>query len=385
VWDDEIYTLDKFSGLRHDNLIEKIAAIKRGQQHCLMFLWAEGNLREFWQTFRPLMSASLVKDIILQLRGMADVLEKLHNPEGPIHSRHGDIKPENILRFPWPDKSRIGLFKISDLGSAKHHAVVTRLRGKTVGGRWATKVYEPPESMTNKLGATPRLYDIWSMGCVTLEWMIWLLYGDKELTEFKKRLEDSFRDPDSFFICQDVEEVREGSIITRSMAHIHPAVQGCFQDMSNDKECKNDTALRDLLDIVMNKLLVVELPVEKEASVSSDHQFHLKIEDSSDQRPRAAKTRATAKEFVHSLDAILKHENASSDSYWFTGQSREGARLPGTVINVREAVDGDNSSRLSPGWTPISGQPHRRKESSSSLSKGSFLRVKTDPIQDVSV
>ncbi|KAH9211224.1 kinase-like domain-containing protein, partial [Leptodontidium sp. 2 PMI_412] len=129
VWVDEIDTLDKVSALRHENLIEKIAAIKRGQQHCLVFLWAEGgDLRQFWQTFPRRMSASLVKDIISQLRGMADAVEMLHNPEGTTHIRHGDIKPENILRFPGPDKRTIGTFKISDFGSAKRHAVVTCLR-----------------------------------------------------------------------------------------------------------------------------------------------------------------------------------------------------------------------------------------------------------------
>ncbi|KAG4436079.1 hypothetical protein IFR05_008435 [Cadophora sp. M221] len=385
VWGDEIYTLDKVE--RHENLIEKIAAIKRGQQHCLMFLWAEGgNLREFWQDFPRRMSASLVKDIISQLRGMAEVLEILHNPKGTFHSRHGDIKPENILRFPGPDESRIGLFKISDLGSAKHHAVVTRLRGQTAGGRWATKVYEPPESMTNKLGATPRLYDIWSMGCVTLEWIIWLLYGNEELAEFNTRVKDSSGDPEPFFICQEVEEVKEGSSTIRYVAHIHPAVQGCFQDLSNDMECNNDTALCSLLDIVMNKLLVVELPVEKEASPSSGPEFSLNIEDSNDPTPRAARTRATAKEFVQALDGILKHKNASSDNYWFTGQTREGARLPGTVTRIQEAITADNSTLLSPGWKTISGQSptsHRLKDHSSSLSGGNFLKVKTSPIQDI--
>ncbi|KAH6720081.1 putative ALK tyrosine kinase receptor [Leptodontidium sp. MPI-SDFR-AT-0119] len=335
VWVDEIDTLDKVSALRHENLIEKIAAIKRGQQHCVVFLWAEGgDLRQFWQTFPRRMSASLVKDIISQLRGMADAVEMLHNPEGTTHIRHGDIKPENILRFPGPDKRTIGTFKISDFGSAKRHAVVTCLRGKTVDGRWATKVYEPPESMTNKSGATSRLYDIWSMGCVTLEWIIWLLYGNNELTEFKAKIIDSFGDPTPFYVCQEVEEIREGSSTTKYVAHIHPVVQGCFQDLSNDKECKNDTALCSLLDIVMNKLLVVNVPGKAEASASSNPQPSKEMETPNDQTSRAARTRATAKEFVKALDGILKHKNASSDSYWFTGRSREGAGLAGTVVHI---------------------------------------------------
>ncbi|KAL2071887.1 hypothetical protein VTL71DRAFT_13122 [Oculimacula yallundae] len=128
----------RVSSLRH----EKITANKRGQQHYRVFYWADvGNLRDFWGKFPRIVSASLVRDIIWQLQELAEVLAKLHNPEGTIHSRHGDIKSENIRRVPGIHESRIGLFKMSDLGSAKHHTVVTRLRGRTMGGKWATKIY----------------------------------------------------------------------------------------------------------------------------------------------------------------------------------------------------------------------------------------------------
>jgi serine/threonine protein kinase len=78
------------------------------------------------------------------------------------------MKPENILRF--RDRTRVGILKIADMGLAKHHAVATYLRPRT-STRYGTVRYEPPEVMTHKLAeeGRSRLYDIWSMGCITLE------------------------------------------------------------------------------------------------------------------------------------------------------------------------------------------------------------------------
>jgi hypothetical protein len=49
-----------------------------------MFRWADGgNLHEFWQMNKtPKLSASVVKDVVLQLRGLAGALNKLHDYRG---------------------------------------------------------------------------------------------------------------------------------------------------------------------------------------------------------------------------------------------------------------------------------------------------------------
>jgi serine/threonine protein kinase len=368
VWNSEVSTLDEISGLKHDNLIQRIAGITRGKQRYLMFLWADGgNLRDFWEANpKPKVTAGLVKDIIQQLRGMADALDKLHNYKGHRHYRHGDIKPENILNFPDADKSGIGTFKISDLGSAKSHAAATRLRGRTAGNKFATVVYQAPEAITQKAGSTSRLYDIWSMGCVTLEFMVWLLYGYEELQEFKKRIIGPYGEACSFFISRAVEEVQQEGIITKQVAQIHPAVQNCLDRLSSDKECADDTALGDLLEIVKTKLLVIALPERTESSIDHESGENISVtnaDGNSKRRQPFGGQRATAGGFANALDGILESKNASKGNYWFTGRSRDNLRLS---VTIPEIITEDNpKSSLFVGWTPLSGQnpvAHRAKD-----------------------
>lgn len=339
VWKSEVDTLDEISGLSHPNLIQRIAAISRGRQRYLMFLWAEGgNLRDFWTRYpKPEVKADLVRAIIEQLRGMAHALQKLHEYRGQYHYRHGDIKPENILNFPDPKKSRIGTFKISDLGSAKHHNVVTQLRERTRGKTFATIVYQPPESVTNKLSASSRLYDIWSMGCVTLEFVVWLLYGYEELKQFKLSIKGELEESSPFFIVKD------------SAAEIHPAVQSTLDRLSRDPECSSKTALGDLLDIVKTRLLVVALPERTESNQGLENVSIEHADSTFKTRQPFQKYRISAAGFVNALDDILENENPG---YWFTGRSRDNMRIPPIKPNI---IVEDRSSLLSPGWRPQSG------------------------------
>lgn len=380
MWQSEVDTLDEISGLSHPNLIQRIAAITRGRQRYLMFLWADGgNLRDFWSNRpKPEMTAKLVKDIIEQLRGMAEALQKLHTYKGGYHYRHGDIKPENILNFPVADKSLVGLFKISDLGSAKHHSVATRLRERTRGKAYATTVYQPPESITNSLKASSRLYDIWSMGCVALEFMVWVLYGFEELKNFNASIVGKQDEPCEFFITEPIGDT------TRLKAHIHPAVQARLDSMSQDPECQGNTALGALLDIVKTKLLVVALP---ERSESSSEGFSVINADAHRQTSQLfGKHRASAQAFVKALDDILKGRDAKRDSYWFTGQNREN--LPRHRI-VPKIVMEDKSpppaSLLSPGYKPRAGPFVDRGKSPSSSGASNSLGIAPVQGQNVSI
>lgn len=343
VWNSEVYTLDRISGLSHRHLIQRIAAIERGRQRCLMFLWAEGgNLREFWTNRpKPIVTVGLVRDIIEQLRGMADALQTLHEYDANLHFRHGDIKPENILIFPDRDESRIGTLKISDLGSAKYHNVVTRLREQTGGKAWATIVYQPPEAVTNPLLATSRLYDIWSMGCVILEFMVWLLYGYEELKDFGASIKGKLQEPSSFFVL-DTEQ--------SGVAHIHHSVKACLDRLSGDPECARETALGDLLEIVKTKLLVVKLPPHTESATESDIVSVTPADANNDTHEPFGTQRSSARVFVNALNDILRGKNATNDRYWCTGKSRDNVRRPSIIPNI-VTDDHSSPSHLFARWT----------------------------------
>jgi serine/threonine protein kinase len=365
--------LDQISDLSHTHLIQRIAAITRGKQRYLMFLWADGgNLRDFWENHpTPEVTANLVKNIIEELRGMAEALQKLHAYRGQYHYRHGDIKPENILNFPDPQNLRIGTFKISDLGSAQHHNVATRLRERTGGKAFATTVYQPPESITKKLEPTSRVYDIWSMGCVTLEFLVWLLYGYKELKEFTSRIIGIRGEPCSFFVTDP-----EGKV-----AHIHPAVQVCLDSLSENPECKGDTALGDLLDIVKTKLLVIELPQHTESSLAKNVSVTNTDTNIKTHQP-FGKHRATAEAFVKALDNILKGKTERKEGYWFTGRSRDNLSLQRVIPQI--VTEEEKASHLFPEWKPQAGPMVDRTKAPSSLNKPASHAVGPSQGQNVS-
>lgn len=391
VWKKEVATLDELSGLTHDNLIQRIASITRGRQRLLMFLWADGgNLRDFWEKWpTPTVTADLVRDIVNQLRGMAHALQALHEwgkkqalqqshqSSSEYHYRHGDIKPENILCFPEQGGSQIGRLVISDLGSAQHHSVATRRRERTGDKAWATKMYEPPESETKKLDASSRRYDIWSMGCVTTEFMVWLLYGFEELTKFRASIEGEKGVPASFFLVDKTPLKGPNGITYVNVAKVHPAVEAGLDFMSNDLRCASNTALGELLNIIKTKLLVVKIPEDTVSTGVSDNVIVTSpVDDPSTQVDRSFEyRRASASEFVDALDLILKHENSD---YWLTGQRRANPAFSDTVsktIAVPKFVVEDSPISLFPGLKPQSGlMPDRSRipYSSASLTPTAF-------------
>ncbi|KAI8287284.1 hypothetical protein K4K60_012629 [Colletotrichum sp. SAR11_57] len=124
----EADALSDIASLKHKHIIERIAAITRGENRYFMFQWADGgNLRDFWKSHpTPEFDANLVRESVTQLRGLADALAALHNYKGEGNYRHGDLKPENILRF--EDKTFVGTLKIADMGLAKRHTEATDAR-----------------------------------------------------------------------------------------------------------------------------------------------------------------------------------------------------------------------------------------------------------------
>ncbi|KAI4663972.1 uncharacterized protein J4E79_003472 [Alternaria viburni] len=190
-WEREVKALRTLNELNHDHIVRFVTAFRRhrehgGPDHYLVFEWADGgNLRSMWKReHSPILTAALVKDAMFQILGLARALEAAHNLDMTGASyRHGDIKPENILCF--SNGRTIGTLKIDNWGEAKEHGQVTELRPSKTTAKYGTSVYQAPEVETGVraryLGQSTkrrsRLYDVWAMGCITLEFTIWLLEG----------------------------------------------------------------------------------------------------------------------------------------------------------------------------------------------------------------
>lgn len=245
------------NGLRHKHIIEMKAMITwEGKGNYFMFQWADGgSLRDLYERSpRPTLNATFVKQVLCQLVGLSSALNELHNYKKHDKDngsyRHGDLKPENILRF--NNGTEVGLLKISDLGLAKHHICETGIRGPTVT-RNGTPLYEPPEVILEPEIARSRQYDIWSMGCVLLELLVWMIYGYDELVRFNHSMNSALGNSSVYWVMEETDSR------SRS-ARVHPSVMTCMDIMSKDLERAGQTAISDLLWLIRNRLLVVRLP-----------------------------------------------------------------------------------------------------------------------------
>ena len=284
-WERESRILQKMNELRQEHIVRFLTAFRRGDEdskdYYLMFEWANGiNLRCLWKTeeIRTHLTADLTKAALKQILGLARALCRAHCPETrpddlprDLNFRHGDLKPENILWF--RDNTQLGTLKIADWGLAKQNNLVTPLRTNNTSTGAGTARYKPPEEeldilaakqvggllhVGNMAGIQPRrrsrLYDVWAMGCITLEFLIWLLYG----YDGQQRFNHSFKTAmDNYPPFYQVETVNG-----KPVARVHDIAVKWMDYMAKDPACApGKTALGNLLELIRTGLLVVKLPV----------------------------------------------------------------------------------------------------------------------------
>jgi serine/threonine protein kinase len=103
-----------------------------------------------------------------------------------LFGRHGDIKPENVLLFSDPDDyDSIGTLKLTDFGLAEFSAIHSRSY-KPKSKVAISPSYRAPECDLHD-GIIGRSYDIWTLGCLYLEFITWLLGGWKLVEKFTQK------------------------------------------------------------------------------------------------------------------------------------------------------------------------------------------------------
>lgn len=172
-------------GRTHPNLIELFFSYEQGSEKYLIFPWAKYDLKQFWKTEkRDIPSAKNFTWLLQQCRGLAEGLCQVHirdkkdingKEDEETQGRHGDIKPQNIL-FLEGSRKEEGRFVLADFTLMRFHApnaLVTD--ANSVKG--FSQTYRPPEVHgEDGIGATHK-YDIWTLGCVYLEFVTWHLLG----------------------------------------------------------------------------------------------------------------------------------------------------------------------------------------------------------------
>jgi serine/threonine protein kinase len=256
--DIEATNLEELRKIDDPHLIKAIAYITLGRKHFFMFPWATfGSLRDFCSEDPPSLDPLYLKWIFGQLSGLAGAIRKLHYSEKTMESwRHGDLKPDNILVF----DNRYGAqnrghgtctLVITDVGLTKKHNSATEDRKDATRTHSGTFLYEPPEAELDKQDpekGRSRRYDIWSIGCIYLEVIIWLIYGADELKRFRNEIDGNRR---FYVLVQSKGSAHQG-------AELHNMVLKWIEWIRKDPRCYEGSAVRRLLDLIVNQLLTPE-------------------------------------------------------------------------------------------------------------------------------
>lgn len=179
----------------------------------LIFPCADMNLKQFWDAYSPrrpplaLLAGDdgggdiggsrarqaqlvLARWIAHQCQGLADALSVIHDfknyrtgsdPDERTKGLHGDIKPENILWYRcWSGREHdeLGVLQIADFGLSSYHHATSAYDIKI---KAAAHKYRPPE--VESFMPISRSFDIWTLGCLYLEFIVWMTEGGTAGTE----------------------------------------------------------------------------------------------------------------------------------------------------------------------------------------------------------
>lgn len=292
---------------RNKHLVKLLFSYEYKGSYHLVFRRAEGNLRNYWEQNPELRySRELVLWSLKQMSGIAQGLYAIHNfktttplssteiqmPQGQAlmsvskkeekFGRHGDLKPENILLFSTSDGAEC---QITDFGLGRFHGRDTRTKPApyTI---FSSPTYEPPEC--HIFMSVSRAYDMWSIGCLFLEWVSWVLKGSKGVEDFSMcRVEESFilnaegKIKDDYFWSLILDGHRRS-------AEVRSGVEQWVRHLREDPNCSQ--LIHDLLSLIMKGLLCINPKQRYEAGVLNRelHDLLNKVEENPDYslRPR---------------------------------------------------------------------------------------------------
>ncbi|KAK1760068.1 hypothetical protein QBC47DRAFT_366332 [Echria macrotheca] len=294
-FEQEIEILNRFSDGKNQHLISLLAAYGRGIDYCLLFPWADYDLGALWKnkTLWEKTQPGLPPDkhtlvwMVDQCLGMAGGLRNIHNYKTKsnllqdhhrIYGRHGDIKPDNILVFldPANPQSR-GTLVITDFGLTRFHSDHTKTYFKR--DIPMTPTYRPPECDMHG-GSVSRSFDIWSYGCVLLEFVTWYLGGPDLLVSFvQKRKTPDPQFPgiksDQFFEIVRSKGLEDGDVTLS--ARVKMEILEFVSDLRSHENCSD--VVHSLLDLIMDRMLVVEYKGIQGRQRANGEQVYLELRD----------------------------------------------------------------------------------------------------------
>jgi serine/threonine protein kinase len=221
----------------------------------LLFPWADGNLEEFWKqqdgAYSPRNQVQ-TGWMIDQFYHLAKALQCLHNDRKVIlsqrtdsnrYGRHGDIKPGNFLFF--CDNSGLGFeLVLADFGLGRLHSKASKSMQPPNVSKTAT--YAAPEYDIEGGLLSPRS-DIFSLGCVFLEHIVWLFHGYKAVEAFTdERMAPGYYgfESDTFWKVSDSD---------RTSVEIKDTVSKRLTTLKNHDDCVE--VIGEILEVIEKRML----------------------------------------------------------------------------------------------------------------------------------
>ncbi|KAF4987273.1 hypothetical protein FGRMN_10459 [Fusarium graminum] len=216
----EASILRRFRDERHEHLISILSIFIRDGEYHFIFPWAIADLHGYWKDVNEHPSTEEAEVnlswLAAQCQGLAEGLSFIHRYETSsfgslvhpdsmpiaaedlkrtrsgqmklrLFGRHGDIKPENILYFPRFDKDLRGTLKITDFGCTEFSTKM-EVNSKRLESVPNSPTYRAPETdLPSDNTSISASYDVWTLGCVYLEFITWWLDGWTLVEEFARR------------------------------------------------------------------------------------------------------------------------------------------------------------------------------------------------------
>jgi serine/threonine protein kinase len=272
--------LAKLTMQRHPNTMPLLATYRFQGKYHLVFPWAPKNLREYWKSIptQEKWDQAGCRIFLQQVQHLVSALEaihvfRLHDMSRPdpksfeidfgrltttralripqpkmdssldLYGRHGDLKPENVL---WLEN---GTLQVADFGLGKFHRLESRsgVDPQSVGG---SQTYSPPELVVGE--KVSRAYDIWSLGCIFLEFITWLSGGNEKLELFTESRDERALDGASDDIFYSVHADAHAN----KTASIRKAVGQQIQDLRT--AYPQSRMVDDFLNIIEREMLVID-------------------------------------------------------------------------------------------------------------------------------
>jgi serine/threonine protein kinase len=96
-----------------------------------------------------------------------------------------DLRPDNILHFKGRQQNQegnSGTFRITEMGKPTLHSGIAEKMRRLYDRK--IKRYQSPEAAIDINQILSRSDDVWALGCIFLEFIIWILCSNSELLGF---------------------------------------------------------------------------------------------------------------------------------------------------------------------------------------------------------